>query len=159
MTDAVGELGYAFVDIRPRVKRDRDEREIDVTFIIQEGPRVFVELIEISGNARTLDEVIRREFLLVEGDAFNTSKLRRSRRRINNLGFFQRVEIENKQGTTPDKTQIEVNVKERSTGEITFGVGFSSTSGVLGDAAIRERNLLGRGQAVSYTNLTLPTNA
>jgi outer membrane protein insertion porin family len=146
LTDAVGEFGYAFVDIRPRVKRDRDERKINVTFIIKEGPRVFVELIKISGNVRTLDEVLRREVLLVEGDAFNTSKLRRSRRRIQNLGFFERVGIENKPGTTPDKTQIEVNVKERSTGEISFGVGVSSTSGVLGDASIRERNLLGRGQ-------------
>ena len=146
LTDAVGEFGYAFVDIRPRVKRDRDKRKIDITFIIKEGPRVFVELIKISGNVRTLDEVLRREVLLVEGDAFNTSKLRRSRRRIQNLGFFERVGIENKQGTTPDKTQIEVNVKERSTGEISFGVGVSSTSGVLGDASIRERNLLGRGQ-------------
>jgi outer membrane protein insertion porin family len=143
LTDAVGELGYAFVDIRPRVKRDRNERKIDVTFIIQE---VFVQLIKISGNVRTLDKVIRREVLLVEGDAFNTSKLRRSRRRIQNLGFFERVDIENKEGTTRDKTQIEVNVKERSTGEISFGVGFSSTSGVLGDVSIRERNLLGRGQ-------------
>lgn len=146
LTDAVGVLGYAFVDIRPRVRRDRKTRNIDVTFVIQEGPRVFVELVKISGNARTLDKVIRREVLLVEGDAFNTSKLRRTRARIRNLGFFERVEIENKSGSTRDKTVIDVSVKERSTGEISFGAGFSSTSGVLGDASIRERNLLGRGQ-------------
>ena len=146
LTDAVGVLGYAFVDIRPRVRRDRDKLTIDVTFTIQEGPRVFVELVNISGNVRTLDEVIRREVLLVEGDAFNTSKLRRSRQRIRNLGFFERVEIENKAGSAADKTVIDVSVRERSTGEISFGAGFSTSSGVLGDASIRERNLLGRGQ-------------
>jgi outer membrane protein insertion porin family len=146
LTDAVGVLGYAFVDIRPRVRRDRENRTIDVTFVIQEGPRVFVELVKISGNVRTLDQIIRREVLLVEGDAFNTSKLRRTRQRIRNLGFFERVEIENKAGSTRDKTVIDVSVKERSTGEISFGAGFSSSSGVLGDASIRERNLLGRGQ-------------
>ena len=148
LTDAVGVLGYAFVDIRPRVRRDRETRTIDVTFVIQEGPRVFVEMVKISGNVRTLDNVIRREVLLVEGDAFNTSKLRRTRKRIQNLGFFERVEIENKAGSSRDKTIIDVSVKERSTGEISFGAGFSSSSGILGDASIRERNLLGRGQDI-----------
>jgi outer membrane protein insertion porin family len=146
LTDAVGVIGYAFVDIRPRVKRDRKTRLIDVTFVIQEGPRVFVETVKISGNVRTLDKVIRREILLVEGDAFNTSKLRRSRTRIRNLGFFERVSIENKAGSARDKTVIDVSLKEKSTGEISFGAGFSSSAGVVGDASIRERNLLGRGQ-------------
>ncbi len=146
LTDAVGVFGYAFVDIRPRVRRDRKTRLIDVTFVIQEGPRVFVETVKISGNVRTLDKVIRREILLVEGDAFNTSKLRRSRQRIRNLGFFERVEIENKAGSASDKTVIDVSLKEKSTGEISFGAGFSSSAGVVGDASIRERNLLGRGQ-------------
>src|SRR3546814_1758253 len=81
LTDAVGDLGYAFVDIRPRVQRDRDNLTIDIVYDIQEGPKVFVERIDIEGNVRTLDRVIRREFQLVEGDAFNTSKLRRSRQR------------------------------------------------------------------------------
>jgi outer membrane protein insertion porin family len=146
LTDAVGVFGYAFVDIRPRVRRDRKTRLIDLSFVIQEGPRVFVETVRISGNVRTLDKVIRREVLLVEGDAFNTSKLRRSRQRIRNLGFFERVEIENKAGSSPDKTVIDVSLKEKSTGEISFGAGFSSSAGVVGDAGIRERNLLGRGQ-------------
>ncbi len=146
LTDAVGVLGYAFVDIRPRVRRDRKTRTIDVTFVIQEGPRVFVELVKVAGNVRTQDKVIRREILLLEGDAFNTSKLRRTRQRIRNLGFFERVEIENKVGTSRDKTIIGVSVKERATGEISFGAGFSSSNGVLGNINIRERNLLGRGQ-------------
>jgi outer membrane protein insertion porin family len=146
LTDATGERGYAFVDIRPRVRRDRDAKTISVEFVIQEGPRVFVDLINIDGNVRTLDKVIRRELLLVENDAFNSSKLRRSTKRIRNLGFFEKVDIKNVAGSTPDKTVLNVAVKEKSTGEISFGAGFSSTSGVLGDASIRESNLLGRGQ-------------
>jgi len=146
LTDAVGTFGYAFVDIRPRVKRNRERRTIDVTFNIQEGPRVFVERIDITGNVRTIDAVIRRELTLIEGDAFNAAKMRVSRRRIRNLGFFRKLEVRNVRGSAPDKTVLKVSVEEQSTGEISFGAGFSSAVGVLGDVAIRERNLLGRGQ-------------
>lgn len=146
LTSLVGNLGYAFVDIRPQVRRDRKTQIIDVTFNIQEGPRVFVERINITGNVRTIDPVVRREFSLVEGDAFNAAKMRQSRRRIRNLGFFEKVDITNVPGTTPDQTIVNVAVQEKSTGEISFGAGFSSTSGFLGDIGIRERNLLGKGQ-------------
>ncbi|MGF1611446.1 MAG: outer membrane protein assembly factor BamA, partial [Kiloniellales bacterium] len=146
LTERVGNLGYAFVDIRPRAERDRDALTIDVTFEILEGPKVFVERIDIQGNVRTLDEVIRREFRLVEGDAFNSAKLRRSRTRIQNLGFFSNVEVANEEGTAPDRTIITVEVVEQSTGDLTFGAGFSSSAGPLGSIALRERNLLGRGQ-------------
>ena len=146
LTDAVGDIGYAFVDIRPRVQRDRDGLTIDIVYDIQEGPKVFVERIEIEGNTRTLDRVIRREFRLVEGDAFNTSKLRRSRQRVQNLGFFKTVTVENEPGSAPDRTVIKVAVEEQSTGDVTFGAGFSSADGPIGNIGIRERNLLGRGQ-------------
>jgi outer membrane protein insertion porin family len=146
LTDAVGSLGYAFVDIRPRINRDRDAKTVDVTYEIQEGPRVYVERINITGNVRTLDKVIRREMKLAEGDAFNTAKLRRSRQRIRNLGFFDRVEVNNVPGDQPDRTVVNVEVQERSTGEISFGVGFSTSDGALADISLRERNLLGRGQ-------------
>lgn len=146
LTDIVGTLGYAFVDIRPQVRRDRKEKTIDVTFRVQEGPRVYVERIDIIGNVRTIDPVIRREVPLVEGDAFNASKMRRARRQIRNLGFFEKVEVTNQAGSAPDKTVVKVKIEERSTGEISFGAGFSSTVGPLGDIGIRERNLLGRGQ-------------
>lgn len=146
MTEAVGSLGYAFVDIRPNIRRDKDTQTIDVTFDIQEGPRVYVERIDISGNTRTLDKVIRREFRLVEGDAFNTAKVRRSQQRLRNLGFFEKVDVANNPGSTPDKTVIDVSVVEQSTGEISFGAGYSTSAGLLGDISIRERNLLGRGQ-------------
>jgi outer membrane protein insertion porin family len=146
LTDEVGNLGFAFVDIQPTIDRDREKKVINVTFDIQEGPRVFVERIDIVGNYRTLDRVIRREFRLVEGDAFSTAKLRRSRQRIQNLGFFKKVDVSNVPGTDPDKTVVQVEVEEQSTGEISVGAGFSSAEGALADLSVRERNLLGRGQ-------------
>lgn len=146
LTDAVGNLGHAFVDIRPKIDRDRENRIVKVTFDIQEGPKVFVERIEIEGNVRTLDRVIRREFRLVEGDAFNTAKQRRSRQRIQNLGYFQSVTVESEPGSTPDRAVIRVEVEEQSTGDLTFGAGFSTSAGVLGNVGLRERNFLGRGQ-------------
>ena len=146
LTDRVGNLGFAFVDIRPRANRDRESLTIDVTFDIREGPKVFVERIDIQGNVRTLDDVVRREFKLVEGDAFNAAKLRRSRQRIQRLGFFSNVTVDNEPGSSPDRTVVTVEVEEQSTGDLTFGAGFSSTAGPLGSIGIRERNLLGRGQ-------------
>ena len=124
----------------------RTTTTVDVTFDIQEGPRVYVERINISGNTRTLDKVIRREFRLAEGDAFNTAKVRRSQERLRNLGFFEKVDVSAAPGSAPDKTNLEVQVVEQSTGDISFGAGFSTTSGILGDISIKERNLLGKGQ-------------
>ena len=151
LSEEVGDLGYAFVDVKPQVTRDREKNIIDITFNIQEGPRVFVERINISGNVRTLDRVVRREFRLVEGDAFNASKIRRSRERIEKLGFFKSVEIDNERGSDPDKAVINVNVEEQSTGSLTFGAGFSSAAGPLGSIELRERNLLGKGQDLSLS--------
>ncbi len=149
LTNRVGDLGFAFVDIRPRTNRDREKRTIDVIFEVNEGPRVFVERIEIVGNVRTQDKVIRREFRLLEGDAFNSSKLRRSRQRIQNLGFFDAISVERLPGSAPDKSVIKVEVQEKSTGQLSFGAGFSSTNGILGDIGITEKNFLGRGQELS----------
>ncbi|HLO77052.1 MAG TPA: outer membrane protein assembly factor BamA [Magnetospirillum sp.] len=152
LTDAVGTKGYAFVDVKPQVNRDRDNKVINVTYNIQEGPRVYVERIDISGNVRTLDKVIRREFKLVEGDAFNTAKLRRSRQRIKDLNFFEKAEVTNVPSeTAPDRTVIKVDVQEKSTGEVSFGVGWSTVAGPLVEVSMRERNLLGRGQDVKAT--------
>jgi outer membrane protein insertion porin family len=150
LTDAVGTKGYAFVDIKPVLTRHREQHTIDLTFDVQEGPRVFVERIDIQGNVRTLDKVIRREFRLVEGDAFNTAKLRRSRERIKDLDFFEKVEVNNVASeTAPDRTVIKVDVTEKSTGELSFGVGWSSSYGALINVGAKERNLLGRGQELS----------
>ncbi len=146
LTEIVENLGYALVDIRARTERDRENRLINLTFEIQEGPKVFVERIDIHGNERTLDRVIRREFRLVEGDAFNRAKLRRSSRRIRNLGFFGTVDVETAPGSADDKIVVSVEVEEKSTGDLTLGAGFSSSAGPLAVVGIRERNLLGRGQ-------------
>ncbi|MDD9990396.1 MAG: outer membrane protein assembly factor BamA [Rhodospirillales bacterium] len=146
LTEVVGSRGYAFVDVQPRVERDREARTVDLTFEIDEGPRVYIERIDIVGNVRTLDEVIRREFRLVEGDAFSSALIRRSRQRIMNLGYFDRVDISTGEGSAPDRSILTVEVSEVPTGELSFGAGVSSTEGVLGDIAIRERNLLGQGQ-------------
>ena len=150
LTDHLGTLGYAFVDVRPRPRRDPENRRVDLTYQIGEANKVFVERIDIVGNVRTLDRVIRREMSLVEGDAFNTAKLRRSERRIRNLGFFRSVDISNSEGSTPDRTVVEVDVEEQSTGEISFGIGFSTAEAIIGDIGIRERNLLGRGQDLRF---------
>ncbi|MCK9993449.1 MAG: outer membrane protein insertion porin family [Alphaproteobacteria bacterium] len=146
LTFAAGEYGYAFVDIRPNIKRQKNERKIDIVYQINEGPRVYVDKINIEGNVRTLDRVIRREFRLVEGDAFNAAKLNRSRSRIRGLDFFGNVEITQTPGEAPDRTSINVEVKEKSTGQLSFGVGFSSTESLIADVSIAERNLLGKGQ-------------
>lgn len=154
MTKRLGDLGYAFTDIQPKLERNRDKKLANLTYVIKPGPRVYVDRINVTGNVRTLDEVIRREFRLSEGDAYNASKLQRSEQRLNNLGFFEKVDIKNEQGSAPDKTVLNVDVKEKSTGEVTIGAGFSSTDGVLGDFGVRESNLLGRGQELK-THLTV----
>ncbi len=146
LTFAAGAAGYAFVDIRPRIKRDREERRLNVTFVVNEGPRVYVERININGNSRTLDHVIRREFRLVEGDPYNKILVNQSRNRIRALGFFKEVEITEEPGNAPDRTVVNVDVQEQPTGELSFGFGFSSTDNFLGEVSVSERNLLGRGQ-------------
>jgi len=146
INDHLGNLGFAFVDVRPRVKRDRENLTLDVTYTIGEGPKVYVDRINISGNVRTHDRVIRREIRLAEGDAYNASQVRRSRQRINNLGFFETVDVQTKPGSQPDRLELDVEVEEKSTGEVSFGAGFSTSEGPLADVGIRERNLLGKGQ-------------
>ncbi len=158
LTDDVGTLGFAFVDVRPRLNRNRVEKIIDVTYEINEGPRVFVERIDIVGNIRTVDHVIRREFRLVEGDAFNSAKLRRSRQRLQNLDFFESVTVERLPGSEADQTTIKVAVEEKSTGSLSLGLGYSTDDGVLGDIGLSERNFLGTGQQISL-NLRIAAEA
>ncbi|HEX2478808.1 MAG TPA: outer membrane protein assembly factor BamA, partial [Geminicoccaceae bacterium] len=154
LTEEIGELGYAFAEVEPVPQKNEDQRTIDLSYVINEGSRVYIERIDIVGNVRTLDEVIRREFRVSEGDAFNTALLRRSRQRIENLGYFETVELNTLPGSSPDKTRIEVEVSERSTGELSFGAGFSTSDGPLGDIRLSERNFLGRGQSIQ-ANFTI----
>ena len=150
LATAVGDLQYAFVDVRPRITRNRDNQSIDITYEIAEGPRVFVERIDVTGNVRTLDKVVRRELLVSEGDPFSATKLRRSEQRIKDLGFFEKASITTAEGTAPDRSVVNVEVTEQSTGEIAIGAGYSTSDGPLADFSIRERNLLGRGQDLRF---------
>ncbi len=146
LTLAAGTKGYAFVDIRPRVRRNKETKTVDVVFKMEEGPRVYIERINIVGNTRTLDKVIRREIRLVEGDAFNRVLINRSRSRIRGLGFFKKVEVNEEPGTSGDRTVLNVEVEEQSTGEFSISAGFSSADNVVGAVSLTEKNLLGRGQ-------------
>ena len=150
LTFAAGTAGYAFVDIQPEIKRNRDTKTVDLVFNLVEGPRVYIERIDIVGNTTTLDYVIRRELELAEGDAFNRVLLDRSRNKIRSLRFFEEVEIEETQGSTPDRAVVKVSVKEQPTGELAFSAGFSSADAFLVDFSITQRNLRGRGQLLRF---------
>ena len=143
---AAGSIGYAFVDISQDVKRDRENLKQNITFKIHDAPRVYVERVNILGNVRTLDRVVRREFRILEGDAFKSSMLDRSEQRVERLNFFREVEVEKEQGSLPDRMVVNVKVEEQATGELNVGVGFSSLENFIFDFSIQERNLMGKGQ-------------
>ena len=147
LSETAGLLGYAFAEVRPQFDRDKEKREMNVTFSINEAPRVYVEKININGNTLTRDNVIRREFRLGEGDAFNSFKVKRTRDRIQGLGFFQeKFDIEQKPGSAPDKVILEANVQEKPTGELQVSAGFSSLERFILSLSIRQRNFRGLGQ-------------
>ncbi|MCB1592593.1 MAG: outer membrane protein assembly factor BamA [Alphaproteobacteria bacterium] len=150
ITDYLGDLQYAFVNVRPDIEKDREKKEVLVIFNISETPPVFVERVNINGNIRTMDKVLRREMEVVEGDPFNRTKVAESEQNIKNLDFFETVKLDVKQGSAPDRTVIDVDVQEKSTGELSIGAGFSSTDGPLADFRVRERNLLGKGQDLLF---------
>jgi outer membrane protein insertion porin family len=146
MTYVAGTVGYANVQITPIVERDRDNRKVNITFEVDEGPRVFIERIDIVGNTRTVDRVVRREMRVAEGDAFNRVLLDRSRAQIQALGYFSDVKVEESDGSQPDRSVVTVTVEEQSTGEFAFAAGYSSNESFLFDVSLTERNLRGRGQ-------------
>ena len=146
LTLSVSEQGFAFARVRPRAARDPGARLINVTYVADEGPRIYIERINVIGNLRTRDYVIRREFRLAEGDAYNALMVDKAKKRLQVLGFFKTVEIKRRPGSAPDRVILEVEVVEQSTGELSFGAGYSTSEGVIGDITISERNLLGRGQ-------------
>jgi outer membrane protein insertion porin family len=147
LSETAGLLGYAFADVRPNFERDKDNLKMNVTFQIGEVPRVYVERVQINGNTVTRDSVVRREFRLTEGDAFNSIKVRRTKDRLLGLGFFQdKLDIEQKPGTTPDRIVLETNIQERPTGELQLSAGFSNIERFIFSASVRQRNFRGRGQ-------------
>ena len=152
LTEAAGTLGYAFADVRPDFNRNKDTLTMDVDFRIAEAPRVYVERIDVNGNTLTQDKVVRREFRLAEGDAFNTLQVKRTTNRINSLGFFQeKFETEQKQGTAPDRIILEANVEEKPTGQLQLSAGYSSLESFIFQASIEQRNFRGRGQTVGLS--------
>jgi outer membrane protein insertion porin family len=157
LNELAGLFGYAFADVRPQYSRSRENLTMGITFRVAETPRVYVERIDISGNTSTRDKVIRREFRLAEGDPFNNVRVRRSRDRIQSLGFFQEnLEIQQTQGSAPDRVILGVEVQERATGELQLSAGFSSLERFLVNLSVRQRNFMGRGQelraSVNYSS-------
>lgn len=151
ITENVAGLGYAFAQVNPRGDRNFETRTISIVFTIDQGPRTYVERIEIRGNARTRDFVIRREFDIAEGDAFNQVLIQRAKKRLEALDFFESVEVATAPGSEPDQVVLVVDVVEKSTGEFAIGAGYStggSSQGVSVEASITERNFLGRGQFI-----------
>ncbi|WP_417621861.1 outer membrane protein assembly factor BamA [Parasphingorhabdus sp.] len=159
LSETAGLFGYAFADVRPQFTRNKDTLTMDILFQVAESDRVYVERIDINGNTLTQDKVVRREFRLNEGDAFNSFQVKRSANRIKSLGFFQEeLEIEQKQGSAPDRIILEANVEERATGELQLSAGFSSVENFILQASVRQRNFRGKGQelraSVSYSRFS-----
>jgi outer membrane protein insertion porin family len=151
MTYAAGQEGYAFVDIQPNVVKDEANRIINITLEINPSERVFIERIDISGNNRTLDRVIRRQFQVVEGDAFNTREVGDAEDRIRGLGYFSNVTVDVRDGSAPGRAIVDVNVEEQATGSLSIGGAYSTSEGITAQIGITERNFLGRGQTLSAT--------
>ena len=151
LTNLLGAKGYAFVDINPSLNKNYTSRTIDINFDLTEGPQVYVEQINIVGNVVTDDEVIRREVLFYEGDAFNTDKLRKSERRIRNLGFFKNVKIIKTPGKYPDRINITIELEEERTGELSVAGGFSTLDGLQFQGKYAEHNFRGRGQDIGLS--------
>jgi outer membrane protein insertion porin family len=158
MTVEMSKRGYAFAQVRPRGDRDLATRIINVTFVLEQGARAYIERINVRGNTRTQERVIRREFELAEGDAYNRVLIDRAERRLKNLNFFKTVRITNEPGSAPDRVVVNVDVEEQSTGDFSIAGGFSSAQGWLAEVSVAERNLLGTGQfakaAVQYGQYT-----
>ncbi|WP_370170914.1 outer membrane protein assembly factor BamA [Sphingobium abikonense] len=147
LSETAGLFGYAFADVQPDFNRNKEDLTMGINFRIANAPRVYVERVDINGNTLTQDKVIRREFRLAEGDAFNSFLVKRSKDRINSLGFFQeKLDIEQKPGSAPDRIVLETNVQEKSTGELSLSAGFSSLERFIVAASITQRNFRGKGQ-------------
>ena len=157
ITDRLGEFGYAFVNVEPDFELNRDDATLDITLNIGRATRNFVEEIQINGNDRTLDRVIRRRFELVEGDSFNQLRLTNSLRNIRNLGYFSDVQSRVLAGSQADQSVVDVTVEEQSTGAFSLGVGYSSVDDASFQIGIEERNFLGSGRGVR-ANVSLSGN-
>ncbi len=153
VSETAGNLGYAFADINPSYDRDQEKKVMNVTFKVAQSPRVYVERIDITGNTVTRDKVLRREFRINEGDAFNALKVKRSEDRIKSLGYFQeKFEIKQTEGSAPDRIVLGANVEEKSTGQISLSGGYSSLERFVIQLAVSQNNFRGMGQSVDARN-------
>jgi len=148
LTTEVSRRGHAFAQVRPRGERDAAGQLIGITYVVDEGPRVYVERINVRGNTRTRDYVVRRELDLGEGDAYNKVMVDRAERRLNNLGFFNKVRITNEPGSAPDRVVVNIDVEDKATGSFSIAGGYSTSDGIIGEVSLSESNFLGRGQFV-----------
>ena len=148
ITDAIENEGYAFVEVTPDFQKDDANKTVAVTFKVSEGTKVFIDRIKITGNSRTLDKVIRREFRIKEGDAFNASRLRRSKQRVEDLDYFSRVDLQTHPTEDGSKADVVLDVAEKSTGAFSIGFGWSSYDGLMFETGIQERNVLGTGKII-----------
>jgi outer membrane protein insertion porin family len=145
MTIAAAKNGYAFASVRPRGDRNFETKTINLVFVVEEGARAYIERINVRGNTRTRDYVIRREFDLSEGDAYNRALIDRAERRLKNLNYFKAVKITNEPGSAPDRVVVNVDVEEQPTGEFSVSGGYSTADGLIGEVSVADRNLMGRG--------------
>ncbi|MEX0590375.1 MAG: outer membrane protein assembly factor BamA [Xanthobacteraceae bacterium] len=148
LTIEMARRGYAFAQVRPRGDRNVQTRIINIVFVLEEGPRVYVERLNVRGNTRTRDWVVRREFDLLEGDPYNRVLIDRAERRLRNLGYFKSVKITNEPGSAADRVIVNVEVEEQLTGEFSIGGGYSTADGAIAEVSVGERNFLGRGHYV-----------
>lgn len=148
ITTELAKEGFAFVDVKPMITKNDKLKLVDVDFVVEESPRIYVGEIKIIGNTRTYDKIIRRELRLEEGDPFSLTKFNRSIQRINNLGYFEKVDVRKERGDQPNKLNIIIEVEEKKTGELQFGIGYSSVDGLNATIGIKENNLLGLGQTL-----------
>jgi len=148
MTREVGRLGYAFTNIRPRGDKNPADHTVALAFVAEDGPRVYIERINIHGNSTTRDYVIRREFDIGEGDAYNKTLIDKAEKRLNALGFFKKVKIANEQGSSSDRVVLDVDVEEQSTGSFSISGGYSTTEGFLAEVSVSQSNFLGRGEYI-----------
>ncbi|MBF0625780.1 MAG: outer membrane protein assembly factor BamA [Magnetococcales bacterium] len=151
LSDLVGDFGYALLDIQPELLIDDDQQLVHVTFQIKKGRRTYIDRIEVQGNTRTRDEVIRREMQVVEGERFSASRIRKSKQELERLNFFEKVEITTPPGGAPDRVNVEIKVEEKATGAFTVGAGFSTVDKMIGTASISQNNFLGKGQRASLS--------
>ena len=151
LTREMARLGYAFSDVRPHGERNEATHQIAIAFTIDDGPKVYIERIDVVGNTRTRDYVIRREFDIGEGDPYNHALVERGERRLNRLGYFKKVHISTRPGSTPDRVIVTVEVEDQPTGSVSLSGGYSTTAGFLAEVAFTETNFLGRGQYVKLS--------